>query len=316
MSDLAWLEWRRHGLGGSDIGAILGLSKWGSPYTVWASKCIADHQSERTERQQIGIDLEVAIAAMFTRHTGLQVAGEQLMCEHPVDGWRRCTVDGFAFDGPDHALDLALGPVQMKSDGAFGWPEGPPASYVAQVRWEMGVTGHDRGWLAVLFAGFRFEAFEILQDAAELAYMVDQAAELWHGHCVTGIPPAVDGSDATTDLIRSMFPDTQDGGTVEVDARLVEEWVALRDERLDQEAVVKELKERQQAIENELRLALGDAEVATVDGLAALTCRTQTRTTVNADLLRADYPEAFEATRRETSTRIMRPASKAKQRAA
>ena len=33
-----WLEDRRKGIGGSDVGALLGLNKYKSPYTLWAAK--------------------------------------------------------------------------------------------------------------------------------------------------------------------------------------------------------------------------------------------------------------------------------------
>ena len=38
MNRAEWLNWRRTGLGGSDIAAVLGLSKWRTPWDVWADK--------------------------------------------------------------------------------------------------------------------------------------------------------------------------------------------------------------------------------------------------------------------------------------
>lgn len=38
MSREAWLEKRRKTIGGSDAAAIVGLSRYASPYTVWADK--------------------------------------------------------------------------------------------------------------------------------------------------------------------------------------------------------------------------------------------------------------------------------------
>mgnify|MGYP000308297088 CR=1 FL=1 len=34
-----WKLWRRGGLGASDLPAILGISPWASPFSVWADKC-------------------------------------------------------------------------------------------------------------------------------------------------------------------------------------------------------------------------------------------------------------------------------------
>ena len=38
MSREEWLEERKKSLGGSDMGAVLGLNRYRSPYTVWAEK--------------------------------------------------------------------------------------------------------------------------------------------------------------------------------------------------------------------------------------------------------------------------------------
>ena len=38
MSHEEWLEQRRQGIGGSDAGAVIGVNKWRSPYTVYCDK--------------------------------------------------------------------------------------------------------------------------------------------------------------------------------------------------------------------------------------------------------------------------------------
>lgn len=38
MTHEDWLKERRHSIGGSDVGALLGLNRYRSPYTVWAEK--------------------------------------------------------------------------------------------------------------------------------------------------------------------------------------------------------------------------------------------------------------------------------------
>jgi len=38
MSHEDWLAERRKSLGGSDVGAIVGLHRYATPYTVWAEK--------------------------------------------------------------------------------------------------------------------------------------------------------------------------------------------------------------------------------------------------------------------------------------
>ena len=65
-TDREWHEWRSHGIGGSDIGAILGLSKFASPWTVWADKQGLLPPTPETQRQRRNPSIPVprtAIAA-------------------------------------------------------------------------------------------------------------------------------------------------------------------------------------------------------------------------------------------------------------
>ena len=62
----AWLEARRAGLGGSDIGCLLGLSTFTSELEVYYSKT-GDYQPEVSERMEIGRDIETWILQTVVR---------------------------------------------------------------------------------------------------------------------------------------------------------------------------------------------------------------------------------------------------------
>jgi putative phage-type endonuclease len=199
-----WREWRRAGIGGSDIAALIGLSRYASPTSLFYEKLgVLDDHDEDTPRQRIGKRMETVLAEEFNDMTGLYCVGEQEWCQHPIYPWARCTIDGFAADSPygSHSLELALGTVQMKTDGRFGWPDGIPPNIQAQCIWEMGVTGLANCYLTVMFAGFRVEIFEIPWNddtAADWAFMLNTADTFWTDHVLTGVPPALDDHEATT----------------------------------------------------------------------------------------------------------------------
>ena len=48
-----WLDWRRGGIGSSDIAAIIGLSPWATPYSVWAEKTgrLDNHDNDDTVKE-------------------------------------------------------------------------------------------------------------------------------------------------------------------------------------------------------------------------------------------------------------------------
>jgi putative phage-type endonuclease len=275
MSDAAWHEWRRAGIGGSDVTALLGLSPYTSPWKLWAEKVGLLPPSESTQRQRIGQRMEPVLAAEFHEETGLCVVGHQTWCVDPDADWRRCTVDGFIVETPNAGSLEGIATWEAKTDGRYGWPDGPPANIRAQCVWGMGVTQHDSCFLTVMFAGFRIQTFEIPWDAdakADWDLMVDRADRFWRDHVLTGTPPPIDGSDATTDALRAVYPDHVPGVEVELDD--------LISELEGRESMKAEIRARQKVldqIDNTLRARFGDAEVGTVAGVPILTYRTSER---------------------------------------
>ena len=66
-----WLYDRLKGIGGSDVGAVLGLNKYKSAYTLWAEKCgLLQDEEEDNEAMRVGRDLEQYVADRFTEATG------------------------------------------------------------------------------------------------------------------------------------------------------------------------------------------------------------------------------------------------------
>lgn len=271
-----WLEWRRQGIGGSDIGALLGFSRYASPWSLWADKMGLLPPSETSERQAIGLDAEAFLAQVFHRRTGLHVAGEQTWCTHPLHEWARATVDGFVFENAiADILDLALGTIQFKTDARRSWAgipdpiNGIPAAIEAQCQWEMGVAGVDHCWLGVGFGGWNIEFYELEARPADFAYMLDVAREFWHRHVLTGVPPDPDGTDATADAIAYVWPNHSEGETVALDdlAEILVERGELKD-------LISAREKRLKEIDNILKARFAEAEIGTLDGRPHLTYRT------------------------------------------
>ena len=68
-----WLAERRKSIGGSEIGAIMGLNKYQSPVSVWANKLGIVPDAEPNEAMIQGTDLEEYVAERFARLTGKKV---------------------------------------------------------------------------------------------------------------------------------------------------------------------------------------------------------------------------------------------------
>lgn len=300
-----WHAERADGIGGSDVAALLGLSSYRSPWALWAEKTgLVPRGVTTSERQRIGLEMEPVLASLFHARTGLHVAGEQTMCRHQGEPWMRCTVDGFVVESGESGVDDALGVVEFKTDGRFGWDE-VPAPYRAQVVWQMGVTGMRHAWLAVMYAGWRFDVHEIPWDAeaeADWAYMVERAREFWR-MVQDGTPPPVDGSDATREAIRAVWPQHDDGVTLEADQGLVE---ALA-QRSRVKAQLLTLEKQVGQLDATIAAAVQEAETITLGGVPQWTYRTQERKSFDRAALEAAHPDIAAAFTRAASYRVLRP---------
>jgi putative phage-type endonuclease len=271
LDDTAWHAWRSRGIGGSDVPAILGLSSFGSPFTVWADKRGLLMPTPETRRQRIGKRFEAPLAAEFHDETGLYVAGEQTWCADSRHPHRRCTVDGFVVLDEDRPEPIA--PWECKTDGRprlWETADGVPPSIKAQAVWNAGVTGNAGTWLTVMHAGFRIEHIHIPFDPDDYAFMCERVDEFWTQHVLTGTPPEIDGSPATEHALAALWPDHDPGKHAPLDdlVDLITDRAELRDER---DHITGRLAE----IDNRLRAALEDAEVGTVAGVEMFTYRQQ-----------------------------------------
>lgn len=298
----AWLERRRTGLGGSDIAGVLGLSPWASPWSVWADKCgLTPLESATSDAMEFGTRAEPMLRGYFEDRTGLTVYGEQREMTAEGAEWMRCTVDGFADDDGSPLV------VEFKttSQSAEQWADGVPVHYQCQATWALAVTGLARVMFGVLHIAhgrplFRVYTFD--RDEEEISFVVDRCRRFWFEHVTTGIPPAVDGSKATTQAVSAVYAEPEPTTTVAADdatAGAVAELQALR-------ARLAAMKETETELENRLRAAIGTAEALTVGDAVAVTWKAQTSSRLDATALRARLPRTAARFTTATSSRVLR----------
>lgn len=268
MSDQAWHDWRAQGIGGSDVPGILGWSSFSSPWSVWADKMGLVPRSEETARQRLGKRMETVLAAEFTDETGLVIVDFQKWNVDHNHPWRRCTVDGLVAECID-----PIGVWEAKTDDRSGglwhtW-DNVPRSMRAQITWNAGVTGLRAGWLTVGH-GWRLEHINIPYDHDDYLWMADKVDRFWNDHVLTGTPPEIDGSDATTSAIATAWANHDPGTTCDLT-----DLIELITDRADLRDQAKEIDAALDKIDNTIKAAMGAAEIGTVAGLQMFTYRTQ-----------------------------------------
>lgn len=140
MSDTtreAWLARRRRGIGGSDIAAILGRSRWRTATQVYQDKRGEGEPQAETLAMRRGRALEPLVLEAYCEETGrtLMTLDSQEI-RHATLSWAIGTLDAMTTDGR---------PVEAKTaDYSRGWGEPGtdqiPEDYLLQVQWYMAVA--------------------------------------------------------------------------------------------------------------------------------------------------------------------------------
>jgi putative phage-type endonuclease len=185
-------------VGGSDIGAIAGLSTWESAITKWAKKTgqIPDEVTPNMS-MKLGTILESPILNLFAdEHPELTIweTGTWANKEHP---WARSNPDGIY-----QTEDGQLGIIEVKFSRDY-W-SGVPQAYRAQVLWYMRVFGIKQAKLVAL-AGSSYMEFDIDWDEFEAQTLWD-AAVRFRQACLDMKMPYWDGSNSTLETIRALSP--------------------------------------------------------------------------------------------------------------
>jgi len=279
-----WLELRKKGIGGSDAAAIVGLDRYRSPFDVYADKLGLKPEIPDNEAMRQGRDLEQYVAERFMEATGKKVRRRNAMLQHPEYPFMIADIDRWVV-GENAGLECKTTSVLNRTK--FSQGEFPPNYYVQCMHY-MAVTGAERWYLAVLVLNKAFHVFTIERDDAEIQALIAAEKDFWENHVMKQIPPAPDGSEATSEIIKQLFPE----------ARQREE-VALygHEEKMQQylelDARVKELTQERDAIKQELQLALADAEIGRAQGYI-VEWKNQVRQTLDTKKLKSEHEEIYE----------------------
>ena len=277
-----WLALRRTGIGGSDAGAIMGVSPYKGAYSVWADKMGKLPPIEDNEAMRQGRDLEDYVARRFAEKTGMRVRHEYGMLrsvEHPcmlADIDRRIVGELAGLECKT-SKDITLSRYR---NGEF------PMEYYCQCLHYLAVTGWDCWYLAVLVYGTDLLVFKICRDEVrdDLDALI-RAEEAFWDNVHEGRSPVPDGLESTTEALGHVYP-REDGTTVCADEEADNTLCELAALKAQKRALDRQITER----ENQIKAAMGEAEVLAGTSVSA-TWRSSERTTISKDKLLAAYPD-------------------------
>ncbi len=181
----AWLDERKMGIGGSDLAAILGISKWRTPLDVYLDKIgvvVADEDDAKRLTFARGQALEPLVVSEYVRTTGKLVDVSPTLHE----GCLLANVDRVILDDSG----AVEGILECKTSRELSpWDE-VPAYYQTQVLHYLGFfPGVQYADVAVLFANDQFKIYRVQRDSGMIQNLRAFASNWWHNHVEKRVPP-------------------------------------------------------------------------------------------------------------------------------
>jgi len=198
-------EWHaaREGIGGSDIGAIMGKNPWKSAYTLWAEKSNLIAGIESNTAMRLGTALESPIREFWANEN------KAWLTVHETGTWQSLE-NSYYKANPDGIIEWSdgqLGVLEIKHSRQY-WDKLPEA-YELQVQWYLHVLGLKLGIVVALAAG-DLKEFRVEYDP-ELMERVETAVRAFYGCLEGNVAPDYDGSTSTYETVREISEGLTEG---------------------------------------------------------------------------------------------------------
>ena len=223
LTEQEWLAYRRRGIGGSDVAAILGISPFRTARDLYDDKLniasVADDAGNWVALE-MGHLLEPLVAQIFTKKTGLEVFQIKKMFQHPQYPFMLADVDYFVRlpNGKIALLEIKTTNYNAKDHWWKDGEECVPIYYETQGRHYMAVMDIDEIFYCCLYGNNENEVIirHLYRDREYEQEMIYLEREFWHDHILTRIPPPYteDGSLILESLRRKLGPADKDAPPV------------------------------------------------------------------------------------------------------
>jgi putative phage-type endonuclease len=290
-------------LGGSDIGAILGFSKYRTALDVWLEKTGRITNTASSLPMRFGSFAEEFVASEYASQTGHLLIHNESGITHPQHPFIVGHIDRFVMKAnSDHQSDhrklfdsdgtcaashllecKTANPFNQSDWGELGTDE-VPMSYLTQCLWYLAITNLERCDVAVLFGNSEFRIYEVYRDQELENLILSKAVTFWNEHVKADTPPP---AQCEADYQR-LFKKEITGKTIEADLALCEltkKLLALNHEIKSKESEVSQIK---QVIMGQM----GEAELLTHQGKVLATWKSPKQSfRLDSKKLELEHPE-------------------------
>ena len=307
----AWLKARTRGIGGSDIGAICGVSPFTSARQIYLNKTGQFTESMKPgaaaqERMHFGHLLEPIVADEFARrelvedkaHLKLVNIGATL--QHKDYPWALANVDRLIVDTDGRPWGI----LECKTTSEYmneEWESGEILqSYVYQLNWYLWILGLERGYFACLVGGNKFYIYPVYRnDELINEVMLPAAKKFWNENVLALKEPEMQSVD--TEFANQTYSDVVKNSELVMEDDTAND---LAETVFNCKRQIKELTSIMEEAQNKLKDRLKENEIGyTKDYTIKWSPRSQKR--VDNDKLKKEYPEVYQEVLKTISFRAM-----------
>lgn len=200
-AEAEWLAARTRGIGGSDIGAICGVSPFSSARQVYLSKTgqfpdALQHNEASQERMHFGHMLEPIVADEYAKRSGQKLININATLQHKEFPWALANIDRLVVDDDGNPI----GVLECKTTGEYNnddWDSGEILlSYIYQLNWYLWVLDLEMGAFACLVGGNKFYSYVVYRNDELLRDTIIPAAnKFWFENVLALKEPEMQAAD-------------------------------------------------------------------------------------------------------------------------
>lgn len=288
----SWLQYRKQGIGGSDAGAVCGLNPYRTAIQVYYDKTSDSIEKIDNEAMRQGRELEEYVARRFREASGKRVRRANAIFYDEKNPFMLADVDRMIV-GENAGLECKTASPYSEEK----WRDDKiPLSYQLQCYHYMSVCNADAWYIAVLIYGRDFKYYRIERDDEVIENLIRIEKEFWNEYVLKRIIPDPDGSKTADAAIAERFKESK---SVTIPLTGFDERLERRQEIL---SIVEKIETEKRQIDQELKLYLGDAEIAENEHYR-VSWKNFSRSSIDEKRLKAEQPEIYEKYRKETTSR-------------
>lgn len=245
----AWLSLRGTGIGSSDVGTILGVNPYCTPYQLWLRKLGKMPPVKENNDMMLGHALEPVVADLYAKATG-----NAIQKDTEGDWCAKSDKADFLIASPDRICTSAVdgSDILLECKTTRNTISQIPDYWMCQVQYLLYITELEKGALAWLTNGHDFGYIDIVRNDKFCEKVVEKVERFWRDNIIGGKEPKAINADD----IMLMFPKSEKGKIAQASDDMRDDYDRLNELHRQIDALTKE----QTAIIDKMKMQTADAE--------------------------------------------------------